>query len=144
MTTPANTAPLETPAGRSCETPQRDDCRIYVACLAAYNNDILHGRWIDAASGEAHIWGETRAMLAASPIPNAEEWAIHDYEGFEGASLEEYSSFETVAALSEFIGEHGRLGAELYSHSATIWKRRAPPSRIMRANIKASRTSPRI
>lgn len=77
MTTPANTAPLETPAGRSCETPQRDDCRIYVACLAAYNNDILHGRWIDAASGEAHIWGETRAMLAASPIPNAEEWAIH-------------------------------------------------------------------
>ena len=23
--------------------------RIYVACLAAYNNGILHGAWIDAA-----------------------------------------------------------------------------------------------
>lgn len=24
------------------------DIRIYVACLAAYNNGILHGAWIDA------------------------------------------------------------------------------------------------
>ena len=26
--------------------------RIYVACLAAYNNGILHGVWIDADGGE--------------------------------------------------------------------------------------------
>lgn len=103
-------SPQALPAGET------EPVRIYVACLAAYNNGVLHGRWIDAARGEDHIWEETRAMLAASPIPDAEEWAIHDYEGFESASLEEYSSFATVAALAEFIGEHGRLGAELYSH----------------------------
>jgi Antirestriction protein (ArdA) len=28
--------------------------RIYVACLAAYNNGYLHGAWIDAIQGE---WG---------------------------------------------------------------------------------------
>jgi len=90
--------------------------RIYVACLAAYNNGYLHGRWIDATLGEAHIWEKTRLMLAASPIEEAEEWAIHDYEGFEGASLNEYASFETVAELAEFIEEHGQLGGELIGH----------------------------
>lgn len=51
--------------------------RIYVACLAAYNNGRLHGAWIDAAQGEDHVWACVRKMLAASPDPHAEEWAIH-------------------------------------------------------------------
>jgi antirestriction protein len=108
----ANTAPL----GTATALPAIDDIRIYVACLAAYNNGRLHGRWIDAAQGEAHIWDETRAMLAASPEPEAEEWAIHDFEGFEGAPLGEYTSFETVAALAEFIAERGTLGGKLLAH----------------------------
>ena len=56
------------------------------------------------------------AAVAASPEPEAEEWAIHDYEGFEGASLSEYASFETVCELADFIEEHGELGAKLLSH----------------------------
>jgi len=90
--------------------------RIYVACLAAYNNGYLHGRWIDATLGEAHIWVQTRAMLAASPIEMAEEWAIHDYEGFEGAPISEWQSFETVANMAEFIEEHETLGGKLIEH----------------------------
>ena len=93
--------------------PSRDPIRIYVACLAAYNNGLLHGVWIDAAQGESHIWERTRAMLKASPIPNAEEWAIHDYEGFESASLGEYTAFETVVERAEFIEEHGALGGAI-------------------------------
>ncbi|MDT9165744.1 antirestriction protein ArdA, partial [Escherichia coli] len=58
--------------------------RIYVACLAAYNNGILHGAWIDAAREPWAIYDDIRRMLRASPITDAEEWAIHDYEGFEG------------------------------------------------------------
>ena len=110
------------------ETPLLDDLtalppakiahpiRIYVACLAAYNSGHLHGKWIDASLGEAHIEEQTQAMLKASPIEEAEEWAIHDYEGFEGASLSEYASFEHVAALAEFIEEHEKLGGELIEH----------------------------
>lgn len=96
--------------------PARPDRpRIYVACLAAYNSGCLHGRWIDATTPE-EIRDAVRAMLADSPEAGAEEWAIHDYEGFEGVSLSEYASFETVCDLADFIAEHGELGAKLMSH----------------------------
>ncbi|HCN91586.1 MAG TPA: antirestriction protein ArdA, partial [Hyphomonas sp.] len=49
--------------------------RIYVACLAAYNNGCLHGRWIVVTTPD-EIMSEVRAMLADSPLPDAEEWAI--------------------------------------------------------------------
>ena len=87
--------------------------RIYVACLAAYNNGHLHGVWIDATQGESHIWEQTRAMLKGSPIPNAEEWAIHDYEGFEGAPIGEYTAFEIVETRAQFVEEHGELGGKI-------------------------------
>lgn len=112
MESQSNTQPLS----ESSAPKDSDPIRIYVACLAAYNNAKLHGRWIDATQGEEHIWEETRAMLAESPEPNAEEWAIHDYEGFEGANLSEWSSFETVTEMAEFIEERGELGAKLYEH----------------------------
>lgn len=89
---------------------------IYVACLAAYNNGILHGRWIDACQDEDDIRGEIAAMLAASPIAGAEEYAIHDYEGFEGVRVSEYAGIDEVAELAAFIDEHGRLGAELLAY----------------------------
>jgi len=96
--------------------PRAPTIRIYVACLAAYNNGHLHGRWIDAALGESHIWDETRAMLSASPEADAEEWAIHDYEGFEGAPISEWQSFESIAAMAEFVEEHAELGGKLLEH----------------------------
>ncbi|MEM7669218.1 MAG: antirestriction protein ArdA [Pseudomonadota bacterium] len=90
--------------------------RIYAACLAAYNNGILHGRWIDAAQSPDAIRADIAAMLAASPIERAEEWAIHDYEGFEGAPLQEYSGVETAHKLAAFVIEHGRLGGQVLAH----------------------------
>lgn len=89
--------------------------RIYVACLAAYNSGILHGAWIEATEAWS-MWEATRIMLAKSPIPNAEEWAIHDYEGFASIRISEYASFDRVAELAAFIEEHGALGAELLDH----------------------------
>lgn len=90
--------------------------RIYVACLAAYNAGCLHGWWIDATQGEDQIWDEVRAMLKASPEPDAEEWAIHDYEGFEGAPVSEWTGFDTIAELADFIEEHETLGGKLLAH----------------------------
>ena len=103
---------LGTPSGNGAS----HEIRIYVACLAAYNAGTLHGRWIDATRGEDHIWRETRAMLAASPEPFAEEWAIHDYEGFEGAPISECTAFKTIAALAAFIAEHESLGGKLVAY----------------------------
>lgn len=95
---------------------QNTEIRIYVACLAAYNNGRLHGRWIDAAQDADAIRSEISDMLATSPIPQAEEWAIHDYKGFEGAPISEYQGIESVADLAAFIAEHGALGGKLIDH----------------------------
>ena len=85
--------------------------RIYVASLSDYNAGRLHGVWIDATQGADEIQEQVNAMLAKSPEPVAEEWAIHDYEGFQGVKLSEYESFEQVAAWAENIEEHGEAFA---------------------------------
>lgn len=69
--------------------------KIYVACLAAYNNGILHGAWVDAAADVDAMQEEVNAMLAASPEPDAEEWVIHDHEGL--GRLGEYEGLAEVA-----------------------------------------------
>ena len=84
--------------------------RIYVACLAAYNNGVLHGGWIDADQGEEGMRAEIAAMLKASPIPNAEEYAIHDYEGFGDVRIEESAGIGAIAHIAEFAAKHGALG----------------------------------
>ena len=87
----------------SCTTT--DGPRIYAACLASYNAGRLHGKWIDANQDADEIHEEIQKMLAASPIPNAEEWAIHDHEGFHGLTIHEYEDIEKVAELDEAIVE---------------------------------------
>ncbi|WP_018631761.1 antirestriction protein ArdA [Neomegalonema perideroedes] len=87
--------------------------RIYVACLAAYNSGFLHEVWIDADQDADQIRDEIAAMLARSPVEDAEEYAIHDYEGFEGVSISEYAGIDSVARMAAFIAEHGALGAGL-------------------------------
>jgi antirestriction protein len=81
--------------------------RIYVACLAAYNGGKLHGRWMVAARPAEEIQADIQSMLSDSPVPGAEEWAIHDYEGFCGLHLAEYEVIEEVAALAAIIEKHG-------------------------------------
>jgi len=83
---------------------------IYVACLASYNNGILHGDLIDATQEPDDIMADVQTVLKESPMPNAEEWAIHDYNDFAGLSLSEYESFEKVHELAAFLQEHGKLG----------------------------------
>lgn len=90
------------------------DYKIYVADLAAYNNGILRGVWIDVL--EDDIQDRVNVMLEDSPIHDAEEWAIHDYEGFEGVSISEYDSFESIHALASFLDEHEEFGAALLSY----------------------------
>lgn len=106
MTKPQPSAPLVAETGP----------RIYLACLTAYNSGRLHGVWVRADYGEDHIWNGLRAMLAKSPVSGAEEWAIHAYEGFQGAGVSESASFASVCEVAEFIKERGELGAKVYEH----------------------------
>ena len=97
------------------ETP-----RIYVACLAAYNNGTLHGTWINANQDADAIFTEIKAMLAQSPEPDAEEFAIHDYEYFHGVRIHEYESIRQVAQLAELLSEYGEPFAHYLEHIGGI------------------------
>lgn len=90
-----------------------DEIRIYVADLAAYNNGKLHGVWIDACVGLDEIWQKITAMLSKSPEGFAEEYAIHDFEGFGSCGLGEYESINHVRELALFIEEHEEIAGEL-------------------------------
>lgn len=50
-------------------------------------------------------------------VPSAEEWAIHDYQGFGGAKLSEQESFETVAALAAAVEEHGDIFGQWWNEN---------------------------
>ena len=44
--------------------------RFYAACLASYNNGVLHGAWIDASPDVDDMQPEVDAMLQASKFPS--------------------------------------------------------------------------
>lgn len=89
---------------------------IYVASLADYNAGTLFGRWIDASQSADCIRSDITALLAESNEPVAEEWAIHDYEGFEDLRLSEFEDLDAVSSIAQSIVEHGPLFASLVGH----------------------------
>ena len=93
---------------------QHETPRIYCACLSAYNNSKLHGEWIDCDQDSSDIWEEINEMLAQSPEPDAEEWAIHDFENWHGIKISEYESIERIAELAQLLEEHGKAFAVYY------------------------------
>ena len=96
--------------------PNDNAPKIYVACLASYNSGILHGEWLDASLEVEEIQEKINQMLAISPIEDAEEWAIHDFENFYDLSIGEYESIDDVHKKALFVVEHGELGAKLTSY----------------------------
>lgn len=101
------------------EAEQRPDPRVYVACLAAYNDGILHGRFVRAVD-EDEVWDGIREVLTTSPIPNAEEHAFHDHDGFEGIRIGEYDTVRRVAALGRLVAEHGKAFAVFYEEDMDV------------------------
>jgi antirestriction protein len=90
------------------------DFKIYVADLKAYVNGKLHGVWIDAMADD--IQEQINDMLKLSPEGFAEEWAIHDYEGFGDVSLSEYQGIDSVRDIACFLFEYDEFGAALLDY----------------------------
>ncbi len=86
--------------------------RIYVACLASYNAGILHGEWIETTADADELKARVQAMLDRSPEPYAEEWAIHDCEGF--AHLDEYEDLDVIAERVGHWETYGQDEVEAY------------------------------
>jgi antirestriction protein len=99
--------PEQPPEQEAHEELRTNEPRIYVASLSDYNAGRLHGKWMSANQTTEDLEEEVQAMLAKSREPHAEEWAIHDYEGFGPLHLSEYESIVHVSALGRGIVEHG-------------------------------------
>jgi antirestriction protein len=92
---------------------------IYVASLADYNCGILHGTSIDLdeSTDLDEVTAQVNLMLSESPAVRsglscvAEDYAIHDHEGFDGYTLREYSSLARAVAVAAAIEEHGEAVA---------------------------------
>ena len=72
--------------------------RVYLACLASYNEGMLHGDWVEL-DGSEDIYEQLHDVLESSPIKNAEEWAIHDHEYC--GHLEEYAGLQSLEAIKQ-------------------------------------------
>jgi antirestriction protein len=93
--------------------------RIYVACLSAYNNGNLYGKWIAANQTPEDILDEIHGMLASSPEPQAEEWSIHDYDGFGSLQLGETELLAHISAVASCITEHGPAFGEWLAYDSS-------------------------
>lgn len=116
--------------------------KIYVACLASYNNGVLHGEWFDlddytdaqdlhkAVANQILVTSKFPNVEVTCPtcdgdgmtcaqcsgtgkVPSAEEWAIHDHEGFPSGTVGEYTSFSRLYEIKEFYEEaETKLGGD--------------------------------
>lgn len=100
------------PETERAETEPKQRPRIYAASLSDYNHGILHGDWLDAAVEPREMLEGIAGLLARSPTATklgqpAEEWAIHDFEGFGPLRLGEYEGVAWITEVARGIAEHG-------------------------------------
>ncbi|GAA1940324.1 antirestriction protein ArdA [Amycolatopsis minnesotensis] len=89
---------------------------IYVASLGDYNCGRLHGTWIELDVYTLtldDVMEKVSAMLKASPsvavgaTDVAEEYAVHDAEGFGKYDVGEFDSIERLYRIAELMTENG-------------------------------------
>ncbi len=102
-----NKIPLEGGDERQEQEVPDGHAEVFVRSLGDYNAGYLTGDWIDATLGEDHIADEIQSILKRSVTGPAEEWAIHDYQGFGGFNPHEYESIGRIAEVAAGIVEHG-------------------------------------
>jgi antirestriction protein len=105
-------------AQASSSAPKRIP-RIYVASLSDYNAGRLHGVWLEATDIQ-RVRSGVAAMLKASPGGNAEEYAVHDFEGFSRYLPSESADLELVCAIGAAIVEHGMVFTAYLEHIAFL------------------------
>ena len=81
------------------------ETRIYVACLASYNNGDLFGKWIDLQEMEDvdALREEIQGMLKLSPAPGAEEWRVDDSEGLPRSLRGEWPDLDLLMEYAENV-----------------------------------------
>ena len=95
---PMTVAPLGTAGAPALQ----DRPRIYVACLAAYNNGCLHGRWIDATTIDQVL--ADYPYLEREDILQALQYAAWLAEGQDAETQEEGFADTAHCSVSYRVG----------------------------------------
>lgn len=87
---------------------------VYVSCLASYNAAKGWGAWFDLDDSEDldNLQNKVNAMLQTSPVDNAEEYRIDDYEQLPWVP----GSLEQAWAMHELIQEYGEVARAAMSY----------------------------
>lgn len=96
--------------------------KIWIACLASYNNGVLHGEWVDLEPGLDHVNERIAHVLRTSKYPNtfrededgnryatAEEYAVHDYDDDTGMGLSRFGEYPDLAKLCYLVETHSGM-----------------------------------
>lgn len=87
-----------------------DTIKIYVACLAAYNNGLMHGAWLelDNYSDADDLKEAIEDVLDKSPIQGAEEYAVHDYDTpLYNMNKSDHPNLSELLELQQALDKHG-------------------------------------
>ena len=98
--------------------------RIYVACLASYNNGVLHGAWIDASTDVAEMQEQINSMLRASQFPNVTVKLVEEYRITESV-LCRHNSVNALY-MSEVDNHPGILVDQVYPQFITGTPQQVP------------------
>jgi antirestriction protein len=105
--------------------------RVWVACLACYNDGKLVGAWCDAVDAD-DLWADIAKVMGGPKHGTArelafygphEEHAFHDHEGFACYRVSEYETVESVCAVGALIEEHGEAVALWLANDSTNLER---------------------
>lgn len=87
------------------------DPKVWIGCLAAYNNGRLHGEWVTVPEDADELFAEIKRVLAASPEPGAEEWFFADNEDFHPWNIGEWPDVRKLVLAAKLIRERGEAVA---------------------------------
>lgn len=87
---------------------------IWLGSLTDYYRGIVYGGWLDATQTPEELRVAIDQMLARSPTPGANRWAVFHQRNFYGLEIGRTDSLETISRIANGLVEHG----EPYAHWA--------------------------
>lgn len=90
--------------------------RFFVVSLTDEQAGVRHGCWIDGNQPVHAMRAQISAMLQRSKQPEANGWAIREYDGFEGLRAEQDDVLRQLGEAARGIAKHGEIFPVLVKH----------------------------
>lgn len=96
-----------------------DNPRIYVACLASYNQGEMHGEWLELEDLSELRKGIEEVLKSSPAGEDAEEYAVHDYDGFGPLSVSEHPDLDLLCKISGLVDTFGEIALHVLANHGT-------------------------